>query len=294
MQTKKIFEKNNISKSKTWRITDYDTSERRIQFYKDLEKGRLAVGKEVCPTSGREHLQVFITFKRTYAFPGLKKILGDKVHIEAGKVLDWNYELKEMNYIIEDNSKQGKRNDLSKIKTMCDEGKGIRDIIDEVNYQGVRHAELYLKYKEKKRYFKPKVYWIYGATGVGKSKFVYDKHGDDVFAPINFKWWEGYDAHKVVIIDDYRRDFCKFHELLKLLDRYPYRVETKGGSRQLLAEYIYITTPHSIDETFGNRCDEDINQLKRRVEEEICLRKVTEVKEGNTSSLTSEEEYREI
>lgn len=276
-----------IKQSKSWRLTDWDLSEKRIQFYKDLDKSRMALGKETCPETGRKHLQIFITFKRSYTFNPLKKLLGKDVHIIACKVEDWNYELKDMDYILQ-GSNQGQRTDLDKIKKIS----RVAEIVDEVNYQGIRHAELYLKYKEQKRNFMPEIYWLSGPTGCGKSKYVYDRE-EDPFVPINFKWWEGYDAHEAVILDDYRRDFCKFHELLKLLDRYPYRVETKGGSRQLLAKRIYITTPYTIDETFSGRTHEDINQLKRRITKEFrfdASRTMTEVGKGNTSSQLSADE----
>jgi len=77
------------------------------------------------------------------------------------------------------------------------------------------------------------------------------------------EWWEGYDAHEEVIIDDMRKDFLKFHHLLKLFDRYPYRVQFKGGSRQFLAKTIIVTTCYSPEEMFNNR--EDIQQLLRRI-----------------------------
>jgi len=79
------------------------------------------------------------------------------------------------------------------------------------------------------------------------------------------KWWEGYDAHENVIIDDMRGDFCKFHELLRMLDRYAYRIETKGGSRQFRAKTIIITSCYSPTEMFDTR--EDIQQLLRRIDE---------------------------
>ena len=50
---------------------------------------------------------------------------------------------------------------------------------------------------------------------------VYEEN-TNVFRPLNYKWWEGYDGHEVVLLDDIRKDFCKFHELLTLLDIYPY------------------------------------------------------------------------
>ena len=79
------------------------------------------------------------------------------------------------------------------------------------------------------------------------------------------RWWDGYDAHENVIIDDMRKDFCKFHELLRYLHEHPFHVETKGGTRQFLARNIVITSCYSPDQLFETR--EDINQLLRRIDE---------------------------
>ena len=61
-----------------------------------------------------------------------------------------------------------------------------------------------------------------------------------------------------------RKDFCKFHELLRYLDRYPVQLETKGGTRQLLARNIVITSCYPPEQLFDTR--EDIQQLIRRID----------------------------
>lgn len=117
--------------------------------------------------------------------------------------------------------------------------------------------------------FKPLIRWFYGSTGSGKTRQAYEDAKTLGLTPYTCmattKWWEGYDAHEYVIIDDMRKDFCKFHDLLRMLDRYPYLVECKGGSRQLLAKTIIITTTHRPEELYSGR--EDINQLLRRIDE---------------------------
>jgi len=81
------------------------------------------------------------------------------------------------------------------------------------------------------------------------------------------KWWDGYCGQSEVIIDDYRRDLCTFAELLRLFDRYPHTVEFKGGSCQFLAKTIVVTTSKGPKETWEGRCDEDLAQLCRRINE---------------------------
>lgn len=116
------------------------------------------------------------------------------------------------------------------------------------------------------RNFKTEVFWFYGPTGTGKSKSAFDRDPTAYWKPATSKWWNGYEGHEAVIIDDYRRDFCTFAELLRLLDRYPLTVETKGGTRQMLAKRIYITSPKCPATTWEGRTPEDIDQLLRRIE----------------------------
>jgi len=81
------------------------------------------------------------------------------------------------------------------------------------------------------------------------------------------KWWDGYDGDQDVIIDDYRRDLCPFHELLRLFDRYPMKVECKGYSTQFLAKRIFVTCPQRPELIWEGRGAEDLKQLTRRITE---------------------------
>jgi len=143
------------------------------------------------------------------------------------------------------------------------------DIIDNytTNHQTIKYAETLLKYKEKGRTEKPKVLWYHGETGTGKTRTAYEEHPDAYIKDNEHKWFEGYDAHTTIIIDDMRYDTFKYNHLLRILDRYPNRLECKGGSRQNLAHTIIITAPQSPQEMFENKITENIGQLLRRIDE---------------------------
>jgi hypothetical protein len=79
------------------------------------------------------------------------------------------------------------------------------------------------------------------------------------------KWFQGYDAHEELVLDDFRAGNMKFNYLLKLIDRYQLRVETKGGYRQILAKTIYISSIQHPKEVY-NLPDEPIAQLLRRID----------------------------
>lgn len=62
-----------------------------------------------------------------------------------------------------------------------------------------------------------------------------------------------------MVFDDFRPWWCQFSYLLRLLDRYPIRVQVKGGYVNFVPEEIIITTPKNIADTFGGfRTEEDI------------------------------------
>lgn len=76
--------------------------------------------------------------------------------------------------------------------------------------------------------------------------------------------------------------YCVLPEILSLLDRYTHRVEYKGGSRQLRAQNIVVTSICSPEECYKYQADEPIKQLLRRIDKIVELKDETEV-EGNTS-----------
>lgn len=85
------------------------------------------------------------------------------------------------------------------------------------------------------------VYW--GPTGTGKTRRAYAEAGSmgSYFKDPRSKFWCGYRGESHIIIDEFRGGIDISH-LLRWLDRYPVRVETKGSSRPLCATTIWITS----------------------------------------------------
>lgn len=84
------------------------------------------------------------------------------------------------------------------------------------------------------------VYW--GPTGTGKSRTAWESAGIDAYPKDpRSKFWCGYRGEENVIIDEFRGGIDISH-LLRWLDRYPVRVEIKGGSQPLMAKKLWITS----------------------------------------------------
>lgn len=166
---------------------------------------------------------------------------------------------------------KGERTDLAIVARDIRAGFSLGKIFEEhpkeffPYYKGIERA---MSLCSKSRQWKSTVFWLYGPTGTGKTRFVTDLVGyeDLYWKQSGHGWWDGYEAQTNVIIDDYRTTFCKFNELLALLDRYPYQLQVKGAMRHLLARRIFITSPYSPAKTWDLRTEEDLQQLERRVD----------------------------
>jgi len=259
-----------MSRSRNWCFTLNNYTAEEEKLIKDVECRFIIYGKEIGEKTNNRHLQGYIQFTNARTLTAVKRSISKRAHLEVARgssednVAYCSKQDKEP-FTKGDIKKQGKRTDLEDVKEMITDGATMRDIIPSCNsIQSVRMAEITLKYFERKRNTKPYVEWYFGATGTGKSKTAYEKLDDPYTCLDTISWWEGYDAHEHVLIDDIRKDFAKYHQLLKLLDRYPYIVECKGGSRQFLATHIIITSPFHPKELYHTR--EDIQQLLRRID----------------------------
>lgn len=256
-----------MSKSRGWCFTLNNYEEKDIISLRTLDCVYAIWGKEIA-TTGTPHLQGYAYFKNAVTHLRLHKVIPRASTLIAKGTAKDNYKYcsKEGNFEeIGTLPKMGKRNDIHNARDMVKDGASMLEICETINsYQALKCAELFKRHYEQKRNWKTTVYWYYGSTGTGKSKMAHENFPDAFWALETAKWWDGYDGHKTIIIDDMRANFCTFNWLLKLLDRYPLTLEVKGGTRQLLAENIVITSPYPPDEIYLER--EDIGQLLRRID----------------------------
>lgn len=257
-----------MAQGKFWCFTLNNYSNEEYKDIENFNSNYLIIGKET-GKEGTPHLQGYTEFKTNKRIKSLKE-LNPRIHWELRKGTSEeasNYCKKENDYYEVGTLSKGKgnRSDIDEVRQLVNEGAGMKEVMQVTNsFQAVRFAEKLLTHAEKKRDWPPEVTWLWGPTGCGKTRRAYEETGGNAWiSGKNLKWWDGYDAHEDVIIDDFRADFCTFHELLRILDRYPYMVEIKGGSRQLLAKRIYITSCYPPDNVYHTR--EDIGQLLRRI-----------------------------
>jgi len=249
-----------------------DSAARCLEYKTKIPYEYIIVGKEICPETRRFHHQGYVELKKKTRLRTIRCML-QGWHVEmCGGSSDQNkaYCEKDGNLALEDGvrNKSGERTDIVQIRDAASK-EGIRKIVPLLrSYQHLRFAEGILKYTELPRTTKPYCIWIYGPTGTGKSKLARQKcEGTDVYVK-NFgkEWWDGYDKHESIILDDFREWF-PFEYLLNLIDRYSFRFEVKGGYRQCTATKIVITCPNAPSSTYDKTPEESKAQLYRRLDE---------------------------
>lgn len=248
----------------TYFYTDQEDKERELDRWKQFDLRRVVIGDELTK-EGKPHFQGKVTWARSYRLPQLTKLL-PKYHIEVSLCAkDFNYCLKENIILNRNEAKQGARSDLRGAMEMVRTKKTRLELMEEHPTVVARYEPFLDAYRAELNAFNGErcVIWVYGETGSGKSRTIRDIIPDAVSVSIKNGFVQGYRGEPYVILDDFRAHDLPFSELLKILDRYPYTANIKGGSINWNARLIYITScyaPHDVYTT-----SESVQQLLRRL-----------------------------
>ncbi len=231
----------------------------------------LIYGREI-GESRTPHLQGYAELKKQRTFGKVSKdIMMGKAYIARRKGTQRqarDYCMKDKDFV---EIGTPKRKMLKgKLAVMLKGGATRREIINEHPLQYARmHSglEKIIEMNQPRRDKPPKVLVLVGKTGTGKSYAAHKKFPDAYRAtwPEGGKWWwPEYDHERVVILDEFREQI-KYDYMLKLLDRYPFRVQVKGGHKQFNSKVIVITTNRDPKNWYRNV--KDRGPLMRRLNE---------------------------
>jgi len=253
----------------------------------------LCYQKEFCPTTNKEHWQVYVEFKDSYAIKYCQKYLNSpNCHIEKrqgtpyeardyckgdkknnGNFLENSFkEFGDINKCPLTTKKKGERSDLKKNIEIIKNGGNLKDIDSEmvIKYSkgfkdliNIRDIET-----EKHKTFKNvDVYILYGCAGSGKTRAVYEKEKTENIYKLektkNEIYFNNYNNEKILLIDDFY-GWIPWSYLLQLLDGYPQQLNVKYGTAFKNWDKVYITSNEPY-ENWYNKTDTDLLPLTRRI-----------------------------
>lgn len=168
--------------------------------------------------------------------------------------------------------KQGQRTDLLAVKCKLDEGLPMERIAEEhfpVWIKYPRALQEYKRLKMPRRQEKTQVLILVGPTGVGKSHLAHNMFPkaywvDNPRSKENSVWWNDYDGISPVIIDEFY-GWLPYTFMLRLLDKYHMKVETKGGFVNFSPKHLVITSNKFPEDWYDtNKCS--FEPLLRRLD----------------------------
>jgi len=173
---------------------------------------------------------------------------------------------------------QGKRTDLEAACRTASETMSMRRIAEDHPMTFVKYYKglgEYINIKTKDRTDKPYAVYIWGDSGVGKTRSVLTKHGAEgvyIKTDDGKTWYNNYHPHehKVLLLDEF---VGKMHaeDLNRIIDYAPLQLEVKGGYVKVLFSTVYICSNYSFEEAsnMGQWTEMQKKCVKRRIDKFI-------------------------
>lgn len=255
----------------------------------------IIIGRERGDENFVPHLQIYLEIKSPTSIKTLSSKYFPRGHIEVARGTAKQasqYCKKEHFHEYGIISQQGKRSDLLLAKELLENGISIRQALES---EMITSLQTLTAYEKLSKYYvvhrtRPRVFWIYGPGGSGKTDKAYSLAGPDVFKLdlIREGWIDGYDRHKSIIIDDLvitPDDKKLFGTLLSLLDKNPLKMNVKGSSASIAAETIIITSQkapwhiwYSVEDmSLVHSHSPTKEQIERDIDLRQIMRRLTEV-----------------
>lgn len=254
-------------------------------MYEKYGMHHLVAGKEVCPSTGTDHVDFYYEIctdrKEMTEVKKFVKTFGEgwgrlkKARGTAGENFD--YSTKEDREMIRlgDPVTKGERSDLKELVDFVKVGEVNTEQIlldnPEMFHQYGRTLEkaedVYLR--SRFRTEMPTAYWLWGSTGTGKShEALHD------YTPVTHYTWkddngwqDGYRQQPTVVLNDFRGEL-PYNQLLQMIDKWPYFVRRRNREPMpFTSARIIITSSLPPHKVYNKRDQEDdLAQLLRRVQ----------------------------
>ena len=257
----------------TWNNYSADDKDHLASLFESLDELVYLVYGEEVGENGTPHLQGFLSFSSRKTLATLKSLVSTSPHFEVARgtpqqASDYCKKDGAFTEFGELPAGRGHRSDLTLLSERIRGGASAEEVETEFPGQFLRYrSNILASIREKRppRTWETQVIVLWGRAGAGKTRTIFDYHElSSIWVHGSGKWFDGYDGQPVALFDDYTGSEFKLGFLLKLLDRYPMRVEVKGGFVQWVPKKIYFTSNKDPKDWYPNVSDEHRAALFRR------------------------------
>ncbi len=204
------------------------------------------------------HYQAYCEFKKAVEWSTLKKIFGDRIHIENSRgtaAANIRYCTKNQSRYTGGNVCVSGQWGTARVKgglmlaaISISNGAQLEEVVEnhpDLALMSMNKIESFIAYSKGHRKDAPKVDIYYGLTGCGKSQYCARTYGTSAYwvsPPVGGRVWFGhYVGQEVCIFDDFHAGWFTLTHLLRLLDSTPFMVEPKGGQVPFTSGHIVMT-----------------------------------------------------
>lgn len=253
-------------------INNVDAAGDVLKYLRGLQSNYLIACREKAPTTGHEHIHVYVQFPTPHAL-SLKKLEGAHIEVCRGSPeQNIAYIKKEGDIIAEDGTPR-----LCYVPSIKEAEKMDKETLKGLNLNFYNIVKKIESEKNKKmkgtEYSKTvRVYWLWGESGAGKTSYAIKQIGDREFNEVKMvgEFWHGVQEDcSIALYDDWRDTHMKPTELINFIDYNRHSMNIKGGSVRNNYEEIYITSLQSPEEIYKNIPEETKKQWLRRIKEII-------------------------
>ncbi len=254
---------------------DFKTKEDAYNYFKELPHIKaFLIGFEV-GEQGTLHIQGVFQFICSKTFETLRKYFKNN-HIEKIHNLKASIEYcKKSNDYMEFGklSGQGQRTDLEEFTQAIIDGYSDIELLTEFPAQTQRYLNnidkirqiVLADYYQKNLRHNLKVVFISGDAGVGKTRYIYERHSiTDIYRVTHYENpFDNYKMQKILVLDEYNNQLS-VQLLLNILDIYPLLLPARYNDKWACYEQVYLISNYDFDELFSIYDDTIYQAIKRR------------------------------
>ncbi len=253
----------------------------RLSDFRKEHHVRYVVFQSEISATGTPHLQGYLELSKQMRTTAIRDHFGSRLHFENRRGTQAQaiaYAKKEDTRVVDGMAGEGGeakklgKDTLAVVAASLKLGSNLKDLRDDYPVSFMTHGQKirsYALHMIGRRRAPPEVIIYYGKTGTGKSATADKQWPDAYWVPAPRPggwWWPNYCGEETIIIDEFANQF-KYHTMLRLLDRYPFDLQEKGGNMQLCAstKRIVFTTNIHPNQWYHNKSYADKAPLRRRL-----------------------------